>query len=297
MSDEGTPDSRLSLLEDALKLEERLGSLEKAFQERGVVPSKLPWWRDSKTITILGALIAAVLPLLTFIDGTLKNSREAQRLLIEQQDKIRQNYLDRVLKPGITEGEQQRLFSLLAKLKSDPEFQEWANEELNAANQKVEALKREKEDVEAKNKTLQEQLDAELQQRVAELAKNSTGQNQALENARSSPKIQRLEKDVAQTQQRVTDLKERVGEPTHTDTYKIRFVTEPAEVRVTLTQVTGWGAPLINAEGTTPFEITLNRGIYRAVFQKSGYRVTSQFINVVKDDQIAVNLSLAASKQ
>jgi hypothetical protein len=43
MSSEITPDSRLSLLEDALKLEERLGFLEKTFQEKGVTSAKLPW--------------------------------------------------------------------------------------------------------------------------------------------------------------------------------------------------------------------------------------------------------------
>jgi hypothetical protein len=89
-------DTRLSKLEEALRIDERVESLERSLLQKTLATQKLPWWRNSKTITILAAMITALLPLLTFIDGSLKNSREAQRLLAEQQDKIRQNYLDRV---------------------------------------------------------------------------------------------------------------------------------------------------------------------------------------------------------
>jgi len=167
-------EERLSLIEDALKWDERLKSLEAVLVSKERALRATPWWRDSRTITILAAILAAVIPLVTAIDGILKNARESQRAIIEQRDKIRQTYLDRVLKPGVTEGEQQRIFSLLSKLKSDSEFQEWAKEEMNKATQKVDELNKEKIILEAQNKELLSQLNVEKQKSLEDVGSLSS---------------------------------------------------------------------------------------------------------------------------
>jgi hypothetical protein len=200
-------ESRLTIIENALRLDERLRSIESTLNTRGVANSSVPWWRNAKTITTLGVLIAAIVPIVTVINGIFQNNRDAQRLLIEQQDKIRQTYLDRVLKPGITEGEQQRIFSLLVKLKGDPEFQQWAQEEFNKAVIKVDELRREKSALEEQNQAL-------LSQFKAERLKSST--LPPAQRAESRAHVQRLESAIVQSRRRVTELKQRIGEPVNT---------------------------------------------------------------------------------
>ena len=136
--------ARLSTLEDIFKLDERLKSIETTLISTGLSPNIVPWWRNGKTVVVLVGLLTAILPLVTAINGILKNRSDSQRLLTEQQDKIRQTYLDRVLKPGLTEGEEQRIFSLLSRLKSDPELHDWASAELAKTTEKIEELRKEK---------------------------------------------------------------------------------------------------------------------------------------------------------
>ena len=278
-------DTRLSKLEEALRIDERVESLERSLLQKSPATQKLPWWRNSRTITILAAMITALLPLLTFIDGSLKNSREAQRLLAEQQDKIRQNYLDRVLKPGITEGEQKRLFSLLAKLKSDPEFQQWAQDELTAATQKVAELVKEKAQIEAEK----QQILTELTDLGIQFDKNVPTEN--VKQIKPDPKVQKLQTDLAESQQRVAAIQQRVGEPQTNEysRYIVTFLTEPPGAKVTLIQMTGPAPPMIN-KGTTPFKTLLNWGTYKATFESEGKQTVSRFIVVNRDDEISVDL-------
>lgn len=243
-------ESRLSTVESAFKLDERLKLLETSLVSRGVIKSGTPWWRDAKTITILGALIAAVLPAITTINGLLQNSRDYQRLLIEQQDKIRQTYLDRVLKPGITEGEQQRIFSLLVKLKSDPEFQQWAQEEFSKATVKIDDLTKEKSSLEAQIN----QIEAE-KQRISTLP--------ATQRTQSRARVQELENTVQQSQQKVTDLKLRIGEPpvnTFSDQQRLGvrgIVVTPSGVPVPNVRVTvlGAGSTLTDTRGAFAIQL------------------------------------------
>src|SRR5947209_1184180 len=96
ISDEGSGslEDRLSLIQRSLEWDERLKTLEAALvSKKGGRLHGIPWWRDSKTVTILAALLAAIIPLVTAIDGLLKNTRESNRAVAEQQDKIRQIYL------------------------------------------------------------------------------------------------------------------------------------------------------------------------------------------------------------
>src|SRR5258708_7606400 len=123
-------ETRLSTLESIFKLDDRLKSIESTLTSKGIIANIVPWWRNGKTVVILGALLTATVPLVTAVNGIFQNRKDSQRLLIEQQDKIRQTYLDRVLKRGLTEGEQQHLFGLLSRLTRDPELQGWRLEEL-----------------------------------------------------------------------------------------------------------------------------------------------------------------------
>jgi hypothetical protein len=205
-SDESSSEleTRLSTLENILKLDERLKSLEATLTSKGMAVNVVPWWRNGKTVVILGALITAIIPLVTAINGILQNRGESQRLLIEQQDKIRQTYLDRVLKSGITEVEQQRILSLLSRLKSDPELQEWARTEFAKTSEKIEELKKEKSSLEEQNKSLEAQLVSEREKTI-QLAKQRSPSNTST--------VRKLGSEVAQTKQKVANLKYRIGEP------------------------------------------------------------------------------------
>jgi hypothetical protein len=191
-------------LEGVLSLDERLKSLEAALVSRGMATSPTPWWRNGKTVIVLGALITAILPLITAVNGFLQNRGDSQQLLIEQQDKIRQTYLDRVLKPGLTEGERQRILSLLSRLKGDPELQEWAKEELAKTTANLEALRKEQATAEEQKRSVAAQL-------IAEKAKNAKLTNQS--SSQRTAVIQNLERELARTQEKVAYLQQRIGEP------------------------------------------------------------------------------------
>src|SRR5262249_10100020 len=134
--DKRAPEARMDTLEKLLALDTRLQKLEQAVGER--IPENKPWWKDAKTVTILGSLIAAVLLLLKFMDDYSRSMRENRRLVTEQQEKIRQTYLEKVLKPGVTVAEQEKIFALLKELSTDPEMQKWALKEHESSAASVE---------------------------------------------------------------------------------------------------------------------------------------------------------------
>jgi len=70
-------EERISALENVLKLDSRLQALETAVKERTLDTTK-PWWRDGKTVTILGGLIAAILPILSLINNSFGSYRESR---------------------------------------------------------------------------------------------------------------------------------------------------------------------------------------------------------------------------
>src|SRR5687768_157321 len=146
-------EARLSRLERISALSERLFAVERKLVGSGGAERQAPqpWWRDGRVVTVVAALIAAVLPAVTAVDGLIKNRRDYQRTVLEQQDRIRQTYLDRVLRPGVSEIDQTRLFGLLAKLKSDPEFRSWAEEELRISRSRYEELRKRAVILEATN--------------------------------------------------------------------------------------------------------------------------------------------------
>jgi hypothetical protein len=242
--------SRLLRLESALKLDDRLKSLEEGIAAKGLIDSKPPpWWRNGKTVTVLGALIAAVLPAVTAINGAMQNYRDSQRLLLEQQDKIRQTYLDRALKSDLKPLEQELIFRLLAKLKSDRELQEWANEQLNRASSTVEELNHQKSEQESRNKELEAQID-KLSRDVA-----SSGQDRA----RYAAELRKLQSALSQGQQRTTELRERVGENTSDD------IGHPITINGGVSSWDGQGVPATVTVAGGPTIHTDARGIFHLV--------------------------------
>jgi hypothetical protein len=202
-SDDNIPDdleSRLSNIEAAFNFEDRLKAIEAAVKHRST--TAVPWWKDKKTVTILGGILATTISVVTAIDGILKNNRDSQRLLMEQQDKIRQTYLDRVLKVGVAEWEQERVFSLLVKLKSDPELQEWAKEQYENISQRIENLRKEKQSLEERNQELQNLFDTERQKSSA-----LTGQK----TRQATIKVQQLEGELRKSERELNELRQRIG--------------------------------------------------------------------------------------
>lgn len=95
-----------------------------------IVPSKKHWWDHAGLIALVTALIAAVAPVTSGINGYFE--------LQAQQDKnrfdTRERYLDRALKPELGIEERELLFEFLVVVfKGDP-LEKWAEQQLEKAN-------------------------------------------------------------------------------------------------------------------------------------------------------------------
>lgn len=120
------PEDRLRILEERLAFDERIQKIEANI---GIGKNE-PWWRNSISVPIVVACISAIAPSIVAIDGHFKNERDAERLRIEQAHTIRQVYLDRALKPGLSEEEKYNIFRLLVKIKEDSVIHDWADDNL-----------------------------------------------------------------------------------------------------------------------------------------------------------------------
>ncbi len=148
-----------------------------------------PWWRDGKTVTVFTAILAAVIPTVTFIDGMLRNRRDYAHAVLQEQNKIRQFYLERVLDKNVAEIDRKRIFTLLVKLKSDPEFREWAQEQLSEASKAVVQLAEAAQDIETESRVITRQLS----------------------NAPSSPAKTRAEENVQAAEAKVEKIRAALG--------------------------------------------------------------------------------------
>lgn len=123
-------------------------------------PPSNPWWRDASTIKILTAIVAAVIPITTFIQGCSQKNREidlevarhAQSVELEktkqahditmererQTDQIRTAYLERLKTPG----EHLRTLRFIMGTTTDPTLYNWALEEKAETENRIEDLDR-----------------------------------------------------------------------------------------------------------------------------------------------------------
>lgn len=207
-----TTEERVVALEQEVQLEQRLAAVENARRE-AQPPAKggVSWWQSPRTVTQLTALIAGILPLMTFIDGGLRNWRETTRQVLEQQNTIRQTYLDRVFDPAVTEATQEKLFKLLSRMESDPELKAWATEELQETQQKLDELKSRKEDLEKQVLSDKEQI-AQLSRQVQDLEQSTQTPAVNREIAEKEKEIGTIIGRFQQAQQSAAALGERVGE-------------------------------------------------------------------------------------
>jgi hypothetical protein len=261
MSDEQNPlQERIKALEDSLQFDSRLSELESRIKDRAA--GKQPWWRDAKTVTILGALIAAILPLATWISNIYASSRESHRLLVEQQEKIRQTYLDRALRPGATEAERERVFGLLSILSSDAELQRWAQGELKKTHDSIEALKKQKEDAERRVTEAAIKVDAARRQLKSEKKRRSEAEDIA-SNAT---------KQLLEAKKQLAAIDQRLGNKTAPRTCSVLFLTYPDDTIVAIWSSSGSGFTPLTLQAELAFPVDLEYGLYRVMFMHQGYK-------------------------
>jgi hypothetical protein len=91
------------------------------------------WWRDPTTITILAALLAAVPPITTAVQGWFQSRSQLELTRSKQAHEIRQKYLDRVL----SEAENRRVLQFLVAVEDDEKLKAWAQAELKSTEQRI----------------------------------------------------------------------------------------------------------------------------------------------------------------
>jgi Protein of unknown function (DUF3761) len=250
-------EEKIGGLEKTLALDARLQALEAAIKER--LPATRPWWKDAKVVTLLGALIAAILPVATWISNVYASSREANRLLIEQQETIRQKYLERAFRPGITQMEQEEVFGLLARLSSDRELQAWAKDQLQRTKDTTNDLKKALEQAEktrAASQATVASLNAKVSQLTASEREIKADAAGAVTNL--NKRIERLTRQIGNTPVEM--------EP---NTCDVQFDSDPQGASVGIpTDDKGIGMKLF---GQTPFHKVLPIGVYGLRFQKAGF--------------------------
>ncbi|HEV8240862.1 MAG TPA: hypothetical protein VGS57_15965 [Thermoanaerobaculia bacterium] len=271
MSEDPDPEpdieSRLGRLEAQIQLFERIAASEARLVTLRDATVPQPWWRNGKTVTTLVALVAAVVPILTAINGLISSTQQSQRLVVQERNRIRSDYLNRVLKPGVTEADQKRLFGLLAKLKGDPEFQEWASEQLKSSSDRIDELKAQISSLETKN--------AEF---AAQIKKASV----------SAAERDRLEADLRQRREQVRYWRERVGAAASllsTENLMVNlYVTSVIpNVKIELRPV-GANA-YTTATAVTPIVIqNLYRGLYILTASKTGFLTRQIKIDLVTSE-------------
>ena len=142
MSDEEL-NKRLDTLGRQLDLEEKLVALE----ERLAASSgrDRPWWRSPKAVTTLGAIIAAVIPLNTAIQGWWSSYRDLQTKQLNQSHEVRRAYIDRVLEPQLGAENRKLIFEILAEFDDEPALQSWATKNLTKEEDRLQALQQERD--------------------------------------------------------------------------------------------------------------------------------------------------------
>jgi len=158
---------RIAAVEQRLGLEDRIDAIEQRLIDHGRVPAQA-WWRSRKGAIAVAAYVTAMVPILSFVQAEIGRRSEWRRFTWEQQAGTRQDFLDRAMRPGLTEAEQQRIFSFLSKLDADGPLQLWAQEQLLQARVGIQALKGEMGTLE-KNPSIEDCLRiGELRRRLGE---------------------------------------------------------------------------------------------------------------------------------
>jgi len=100
-----------------------------------------PWWRQGRTVTALVALIAAILPITTGIQGLIERQRERDAANITKLAEARDKYLEIVLKEPKSA---QLVLRYLLAISEDAKIREWAETEQKYVNNATGSESREK---------------------------------------------------------------------------------------------------------------------------------------------------------
>lgn len=100
-----------------------------------------PWWRKASLITMMTAIIAAVLPITKMIEEHYRNEREFALEVAKEQNELRMAYLDRYEVPG----HRQRTLRFLIATTEDARLLTWARAELEHVRMELEAIERQME--------------------------------------------------------------------------------------------------------------------------------------------------------
>jgi len=99
-----------------------------------------PWWRDKVTMTILGAMVAAVAPVTTAIDGCQTSHSELSMAAQQQQHQIRLTYLDRATSSDRGPAEKEAVLRFLSTALAGDPLQDWASAELKLVSESIAEL-------------------------------------------------------------------------------------------------------------------------------------------------------------
>jgi hypothetical protein len=138
VSTEPDPHSQLRTENAALKLQKENAQLSAEIRQLSSPDvSARPWWKSGTTITTLTAILAAVVPLTTAVQGWVQKSRElaleeakqANAIAMQrekQTEDIRTGYLERTKDPQ----DRIRVLHFVLATSADPRLREWARNEL-----------------------------------------------------------------------------------------------------------------------------------------------------------------------
>jgi hypothetical protein len=168
--------------------------------DHDLAKAEAPWWTRASVVTTLTAIVAAIVPVTTGVNGCLQKQRELDLEMIKQTDQIRGGYLDRTKDPI----ERERTLAFLIETTSDDRLLAWATKEkgrievdANEQRKELEATKAESaqrakalNDAEQRSRDLEATASAAQAQASDCLAKVEAT-NTALQSARQTAEQQR----------------------------------------------------------------------------------------------------------
>ena len=166
---------------------------------------------------MLGSILAAVMPVTTFVGGYLHQQTELELNAQQQRHQIRMDYLDRALNPKLVEAEREKVFSLLAVVTDQPDLQKWAIEQQESLSQKITGLKAQLEDKKKKEGELAGQLQ-KSQEEIADLRRLQLEKPDETEEIqerilKAKSNAVEINTSMQQVQQNVVQLSQRIGSP------------------------------------------------------------------------------------
>ena len=96
--------------------------------------SPLTWWKNPATVTLLVAIVAAVPPVTTGVQGYFQATNQQKLEGRKHLHAVRQEYLRHVL----SEKQNRRVLEFLVAVEDDQSLREWAGKELSKTNTRIE---------------------------------------------------------------------------------------------------------------------------------------------------------------